>query len=182
MMPVKWRGTATTAAANVGDPVTQVITAAAGQGVRMRLLEPTGAGRGTTFNLHGHAWQRAPYIFKDVEGGQVIAGKPIYEPERGDVASQRIGDNWLGMVLGHQESITPAAHFDIVPTSTSCRCTAPVVKPRFRVTTCSVTRVRLAPPAACGGSCGLRSSWSKATCDRPMSVTGIFASWIIDEV
>ncbi|MFA9421739.1 MAG: hypothetical protein ACERLB_16465, partial [Gammaproteobacteria bacterium] len=89
-------GTATTADANVGDPVTPIFTAAPGQGLRMRLLEPTGAGRGTTFNLHGHAWQRAPYI----------AGK---------VASQTIGDNWLGMILGHQESITPAAHFDIVP-------------------------------------------------------------------
>jgi len=63
----------------------------------MRLLEPTGAGRGTTFNLHGHAWQRDPYI----------AGE--------EVASQTIGDNPLGMILGHQESITPAAHFDIVP-------------------------------------------------------------------
>jgi len=90
-------GTATsTNIAGVGDPVTPIFTAAPGQGLRMRLLEPTGAGRGTTFNLHGHAWQRAPYI-------------------AGDVASQTIGDNWLGMVLGHQESITPAAHFDIVP-------------------------------------------------------------------
>jgi len=88
--------TSTTADANVGDPVTPIFTAAPGQALRMRLLEPTGAGRGTTFNLHGHAWQRAPYI-------------------AGEVASQTIGDNWLGMVLGHQESVTPAAHFDIVP-------------------------------------------------------------------
>jgi len=88
--------TSTTADQNVGDPVTPIFTAAPGQGLRMRLLEPTGVGRGTTFNLHGHAWQRAPYI-------------------AGDVASQTIGDNWLGMILGHQESITPAAHFDIVP-------------------------------------------------------------------
>jgi len=89
-------GTATTADANVGDPVTPVFTAAAGEGLRMRLLMPAGVGRGTTFNLHGHAWQRAPY-------------------KAGAVASQTIGDNWLGMVLGHQESVSPAQHFDIVP-------------------------------------------------------------------
>jgi len=87
----------TTADPNVGDPVTPIFTATPGQDLRMRLLEPTGAGRGTTFNLHGHAWQRDPYI----------AGE--------EVASQTIGDNPLGMILGHQESITPAAHFDIVP-------------------------------------------------------------------
>ena len=89
-------GTATTADTNIGDPVTPVFTAAPGQGLRMRLLEPTGVGRGTTFSLDGHAWQRDPYI-------------------AGDVASQTIGDNPIGMVLGHQESVTPAAHFDIVP-------------------------------------------------------------------
>jgi len=92
--------TSTTADQNVGDPVTPIFTAAPGQGLRMRLLEPTGVGRGTTFNLHGHAWQRAPYI-----AGEGADGVP----------SQTIGDNWLGMILGHQESITPAAHFDIVP-------------------------------------------------------------------
>ena len=89
-------GTATTPDQNVGDPVTQIITATPGEDLRMRLLMPMGVGRGTTFNLHGHAWQRDPYL-------------------AGTVASQTIGHNPIGMVLGHQESVTPAAHFDVVP-------------------------------------------------------------------
>jgi hypothetical protein len=79
-----------------GDPATPVFNAIAGQEARMRLLEPTGVGRGTTFNLHGHLWQRDPYL---------VAGT---------VPSQTIGNNTNGMYLGHQESVTPAAHFDIV--------------------------------------------------------------------
>jgi hypothetical protein len=79
----------------VGDPVTPVFTALGGQQVRMRVLEPTGVGRGTTFDLHGHIWQRDPYI-------------------AGAVPSQSIGNNPIGFFLGHQESVTPAAHFDIV--------------------------------------------------------------------
>lgn len=89
-------GTATTGDTNIGDPVTPVFTALPGQDVYMRILEPTGAGRGTTFNLHGHVWQRDPYL-------------------AGAVPSQTIGDNPLGMVLGAQESVTPSGHFDIVP-------------------------------------------------------------------
>jgi hypothetical protein len=78
-----------------GDPATPVFTASAGQEVRMRLLEPTGVGRGSTFDLQGHLWQRDPYI-------------------AGAVPSQTIGDNPIGFYLGHQESVTPAGHFDIV--------------------------------------------------------------------
>jgi hypothetical protein len=76
------------------DPATPVFTAAPGQQVRMRLLEPTGVGRGSTFDLHGHIWQRDPYL-------------------AGAVPSQTIGINPLAMYLGGQESITPATHFDI---------------------------------------------------------------------
>ena len=78
-----------------GDPATPVFTASAGQEVRMRVLEPTGVGRGTTFDLHGHVWQRDPYL-------------------GGAVASQSIGINPLAMYLGGQESVTPANHFDIL--------------------------------------------------------------------
>jgi hypothetical protein len=82
-----------------GDPATPVFNAIAGQEARMRLLEPTGVGRGTTFNLHGHGWQRDPYLDGTPTGG---------------VPSQTIGNNPDAMYLGHQESVTPAAHFDIV--------------------------------------------------------------------
>ena len=78
-----------------GDPATPVFEAAPGQAARMRVLEPTGVGRGTTFVLHGHSWQRDPYL-------------------AGAVASQTIGDNPIGFYLSAQESITPGNHFDIV--------------------------------------------------------------------
>ncbi|MDH3317245.1 MAG: hypothetical protein OER43_15970, partial [Gammaproteobacteria bacterium] len=45
-----------------GDPVTPVVTAKPKQDLYIRLLMPTGAGRGTTFVLDNHAWQRDPYI------------------------------------------------------------------------------------------------------------------------
>ena len=77
------------------DPATPVFTSTPGQETRMRVLMSTGVGRGTTFDLHGHGWQRDPYI-------------------TGAVPSQTIGDNPHGMYLGHQESLQPASHFDIV--------------------------------------------------------------------
>ena len=78
-----------------GYPETPVFTALRSRPFRMRVLEPTGVGRGTTFNLHGHVWQRDPYL-------------------EGTVPSQTIGNNPLGFYLGGQESVTPAAHFDVV--------------------------------------------------------------------
>jgi hypothetical protein len=81
--------------ADGADPATPVFTASAGQEVRMRLLEPTGVGRGSTFDLQGHLWQRDPYIADAVP-------------------SQTIGENHIGFYLGHQESVTPAGHFDVV--------------------------------------------------------------------
>jgi hypothetical protein len=93
-----------------GDPVTPVVTATPKQDLRMRLLMPTGSGRGTTFVLDGHAWQRDPYICdytKDTLVGRCATN---------DVAAPtKIGHNPIGFVLGHQESVTPSAHFDIVP-------------------------------------------------------------------
>lgn len=78
-----------------GDPVTPVFTADAGEAIRFRVLEPTGVGRGTTFALHGHQWQRAPY-------------------QEATVASQSIGFNPNSMYVPAQESVTPQAHFDVV--------------------------------------------------------------------
>jgi hypothetical protein len=79
-----------------GDPATPVFQADVGDEVRMRLLLPTGVGRGSTFTLHGHLWQRDPYL----------AGATGFP-------SQSIGDNPIAMYLGSQESVTPYNHFDI---------------------------------------------------------------------
>ena len=46
----------------VGDPATPVLVASAGQEVRMHLVLPHSTSRGSTFALHGHVWQRDPYI------------------------------------------------------------------------------------------------------------------------
>ncbi|MDH4228592.1 MAG: hypothetical protein OEW11_02445 [Nitrospirota bacterium] len=78
-----------------GDPQTPVFIAAAGTPFRMHMLEPTGAGRGTTYALFGHVWQRYPYL-------------------AGTVPSQFIGTNPYSRYEGAQESVTPAAHFDWV--------------------------------------------------------------------
>ncbi|MEM7349503.1 MAG: hypothetical protein AAF657_01770 [Acidobacteriota bacterium] len=78
-----------------GYPETPVFVSRRGRPFRMRVLEPTGVGRGTTFDLHGHVWQRDPYLAVTVP-------------------SDVIGDNPLGFYLGGQESVTPSAHFDIV--------------------------------------------------------------------
>ena len=86
------------------DPQTPIFTALTGDDVRMRVLEPTGVGRGSVFQLQGHVWQRDPYLAQ-------------YNSETLEMIfpSKEIGENPLGMYLGHQESILPAAHFDIVP-------------------------------------------------------------------
>lgn len=79
-----------------GDPATPVFEVAPGQEARIRLTSASTTTRGTTFHLHGHVWQRAPYKVGP-------SGFP----------SQSIGDNPLSMYLGAQESITGQQHFDI---------------------------------------------------------------------
>jgi hypothetical protein len=80
-----------------GDPATPVFTAKAGTPVRFRLVEPANPGhRAGVFNLHGHTWQRQPYV-------------------AGTVASQFIGNNPTSEYYGVQEGLGTGDHFDIVP-------------------------------------------------------------------
>ncbi|MCB1886745.1 MAG: hypothetical protein KDH20_03960, partial [Rhodocyclaceae bacterium] len=102
-------GTATTATNNVGEPATPIFVAKAGQEVRMRVIEPTGAGRGTIFNLHGHVWARDPYFCP----GESRNGLPG-ACEMNTVGSRAIGLNPLSFLyLGAQESVQPMAHFEL---------------------------------------------------------------------
>jgi hypothetical protein len=88
----------TTAQRPTGDPAIPVFQVLhPGAQSRLRLVMPTGVGRGSVMHLHGHVWRRDPYL----EGP-------------GGVPSQCIGANALAMWLGGQESITPMAHFDLV--------------------------------------------------------------------
>jgi hypothetical protein len=106
-----------------GDPATPVFTAAAGSPVRMHVLLPSGTSvddlhaRGTVFHLHGHLWQRAPYICPGQTDGTGLEGKcdwTNFGDPNFEIGSRAIGVNPIGMYLGSQESVLPAAHFDIV--------------------------------------------------------------------
>ena len=88
--------------------MTPVFTAAVGQEGRMRVLLPHGIGRGTTFNLHGHVWQRDPYVCAG-SADLGLAGKCA----PGELGSTCIGDNPLGLGLGGQESVNATSHFEV---------------------------------------------------------------------
>lgn len=101
-----------------GEPAVPVLTAIAGEEMRMRVLQPAGNARGSVFNLHGHVWQRAPYRCP----GSNYHGLNDVCPETGffpiadhfEVGSRAIGRNPMSMYLGGQDSLLPAGHFDIV--------------------------------------------------------------------
>jgi hypothetical protein len=102
------------------DPATPVFFANKNQEARIRITNPYGTARGSTFGLHGHVWQRDPYTCPDNQYG--LPGKcnapatgSFIDPaaNRPLVGSQSIGDNPLGFAQGGQESWTPSSHFDI---------------------------------------------------------------------
>jgi len=102
-----------------GDPWTAVFTATAGQEARVRVLNPAGVGRGSTFDLHGHVWARDPYLPEDPTCLTAVSGlgngTPLNAGGTGcGLSSVEIGHNPLAWYLGGQESWTPMAHFDIV--------------------------------------------------------------------
>ena len=100
------------------DPATPVFTALAGQQARIRVVEPAGIGRAMTFNLHGHVWQRAPYVCP----GSAFLGLPGNCKPTGffpslsgfEVGSRGIGENPLSFWLGGQDSVMPGSHYDFV--------------------------------------------------------------------
>jgi len=101
-----------------GDPQTPVFTAPAGMETRMRIGMPHGTNRGSTFNLHGHTWQRDPYITENNNNGGFPNGVADGGP---GVGSTTIGHNPLGFYLSGLESIWPSSHFDIrLPSAGGC--------------------------------------------------------------
>lgn len=117
-------GTATSADNNVGEPYIPVYTAEAGQEMRIRTLMPTGVGRASTVELHGHHWLRDPYLAQKVEKTQHGAfphgiaphGSLFHDGGQDDwhMPAKCIGQNALAMTMSGQESVTPMAHFDMV--------------------------------------------------------------------
>ncbi|WP_242521808.1 hypothetical protein [Motiliproteus sp. SC1-56] len=103
------------------DPWTPVFDVAAGTEARVRLLDPTGVGRGTVYDLHGHVWARDPYLPEGGAGCLLSAGglgdgrTPLAGGGTGcGLSSVKIGANPLSIFLGGQESVVPSGHYDIV--------------------------------------------------------------------
>jgi hypothetical protein len=83
---------------------------------------PHGTNRGSTFALHGHVWQRDPYVCTN-SPGDPTSGLKIKDGLAGrcatsEVGSTTIGDNPLAFYQSGQDSVWAAGHFDIVPTQT----------------------------------------------------------------
>jgi hypothetical protein len=96
-----------------GEPSTPVFEVPAGDEFRIRLLNPSGVGRGSIMTLHGHVWQRSPYgcgvSGKNV--GLCPAGVALPAPS---VGSRDIGQSPISFYLGAQDQVIPYSHFDLV--------------------------------------------------------------------
>jgi hypothetical protein len=82
----------------------------------MHLLEPTGSNRASSFTLHGHVWQQAPYVCpgsaKDGLTGKCKA-TGFFPTLAGEVGSRAIGTSPLGGYTGAQDLIQPGSHFTL---------------------------------------------------------------------
>jgi hypothetical protein len=103
------------------DPATPVFFANRNQQARIRITNPYGTSRGSTFALHGHVWQRDPYVCSDDQYGldgkcNAPATGSFIDPltNRPLVGSRSIGNNPIGFAQGGQESWNAPTHFDIV--------------------------------------------------------------------
>jgi hypothetical protein len=107
------------------DPQTAVFTVTPGDPYRMHVLMPFAPGRGSTFDLHGHVFQRDPYVcetdsmYPPVDGvnlpGRCEMGNGVAGANgTGEVGSQRLGTNPQGFSLGGIESWFAGQHYEIV--------------------------------------------------------------------
>jgi len=85
----------------LGDPVTPVVRAAPNQASRMYVLNGASADRDGTFILHGHVWQRDPFVCPN-QSDLGLAGRCApSEP----VPSRALGLNAQGKYMGGQEGM-----------------------------------------------------------------------------
>jgi len=105
---------------SIGEPETPVFTVGKGQAFRMHVLMPFAPGRGSTYDLHGHVWQRDPYVCPD-DSHLTLDGKCSMGatglPQDGSVGSQALGNNPIGFHLGGIESWFGTEHYEIVISS-----------------------------------------------------------------
>ena len=122
-----------------GDPETPVFNVTAGEEFRKHVLMPFGPGRVAVYDLHGHTWQRDPYLCKD-DADLGILGKcdmgngHAGAAGTGSVGSQDLGWNPIGFSIGAQEWLIGGQHFEIV---------IPSAGGKFRVTGDYLFRDRL---------------------------------------
>ncbi len=102
-----------------GDPETAVFTVEAGTPFRQHVLMPTGAGRGSVFDLHGHVWQRMPYICPGssdlgLPGKCDMGNGHAGQAGTGEVGSKNLGHNPIGFGQGGIDAWFPGAHYEVV--------------------------------------------------------------------
>ena len=85
----------------------------------MHVAVPHSTSRGSTLGIHGHVWQRDPYICpgeaQDGLAGRCnrpADGKLVDASNNWVVGSKALGHNPTGINQGGQESLTPYSHFD----------------------------------------------------------------------
>jgi hypothetical protein len=95
-----------------GDPQTPVFLASAGQPTRMHVLNGASADRDGTFMLHGHLWQRDPFVCPG-ESDLTLPGR--CNPSLGTVDSRALGNNPQAKYMGAQEGMGHAyGHWPIL--------------------------------------------------------------------
>ena len=83
-----------------GDPVTPVFRAKAGTATRMYVLNGASADRDGTFILHGHVWQRDPYV---CPGEAYLGLAGLCAPD--SIGSLALGTNPIGKYMGGEDGM-----------------------------------------------------------------------------
>jgi hypothetical protein len=99
-----------------GDPAAPIFQASTAAGaplpVRVRVAEPGGHSRGHVVTIHGHPWQRAPYV----QTGSVPSDRMTWNFASDPTdrsGSPAPGSNPASWWITSQESISGGSHFDL---------------------------------------------------------------------
>ncbi|HEY5644106.1 MAG TPA: hypothetical protein VIS31_14660 [Woeseiaceae bacterium] len=84
----------------MGDPATPVFRTTAGTPTRMHVLNGASADRDATFVLHGHVWQRDPFVCPGDKWHGLLG---LCDPSK--VASRALGLNPIGKYMGGEEGM-----------------------------------------------------------------------------
>jgi hypothetical protein len=84
----------------IGDPQTPVFRAPRGMATRMHVLNGASADRDSTYILHGHVWQRDPYVCPD-DSRHGLPGLCMLD----SVGSLALGKNPVGKYMGSEEGM-----------------------------------------------------------------------------